>query len=434
VTGAGAAPFEELRAALEAAFPRAHATLQREPGIPLPALLLTWPGREPVLRPWMILAHQDVVDAIDGPNAGWPYPPFGGAVAEGRVWGRGAIDMKCALVGVLQAIEDQLAEGFVPRRTLFLCCGADEETGGTAGATRIASALRARGTRLAATFDEGGVVLADGFPGITRPLALVGLAQKGEVTLRLHAEGGGGHGALPADRPATTRLLRALGALGEGPLPGRVRGLPALTIAALAEAARPAWRPVYKALTPLDRLSGGLVSRHRSLATLARSTFAITRLAAGMADNVVPSGADATLDIRLVPGDTAAGVAALVQARVAPFGVIVTAGAAIDPSDVGSTQGPAFRCLKRVLHTELPDAAAIPYVAPNDTDSKHFADLADEQIRFLPLHLRAADLNLIHGSGERIEIAAYRRLISFYRRLIAEFDMTNDAPAQGRGP
>ena len=136
----------------------------------------------------------------------------------------------------------------------------------------------------------------------------------------------------------------------------------------------------------------------------------------------------------LRPGDSVAAAEAWVRAAVAPFSVAVTRGNSLEASSPSRPEGPAFRCLSGVLHELLPEAAMVPYVSPNDTNFKHFATLADEQIRFLPLVLGSADLGLIHGTNERIEVRALHRLIAFYRRLIPAFDATDDPPDGGRAP
>ncbi len=413
---------------MQEAFPRLHRTLTRERVGPGPALLYRWQGANPHLLPWAILAHQDVVGVEAENLPQWAYPPFGGVIAEGHVWGRGALDMKSSLIGVMQAVEDLLADDFVPRRTLLLCLGADEEVGGLEGAARIAEVLRMHQERLALTLDEGGFIVTGAFPGVERPVALIGVAQRGELVVRMSATAAGGHGGLPERSPAVLRLARALDWLARRGLPGPVEGAPRQMLLALADAASLPWRLAYLLAARLGRRSARLLLR-TDLAAVTQTTVAVTRLEAGVANNVVPRTAGAVLDIRLRPGEDSDRVLRRIDGEIGQrFGIDLEVLERIEPSPISRADGPIFEALADAVLALTPEAVVTPYVSPNDGDSKFFTDLAAVQYRLVPLRVPAADLAGIHAANERIGVAAYHGLVAGYRRIIGAIDAVDDPP------
>lgn len=189
-----------------------HAQLRRET-VGVHSLLYTWQGSNPALNPILLVGHLDVVPVEPGTEGKWQQDPFGGRIADGLIWGRGAIDNKSAVVGTLEAVEMLVAEGFQPARTIYLAYGHDEEVGGAGGAREIAARLKSRGVTLEMVLDEGGVISDGILPGISGPVALVGIAEKGFVTIELSASGPGGHASLPPRQTAVGILNAAVARL-----------------------------------------------------------------------------------------------------------------------------------------------------------------------------------------------------------------------------
>ncbi len=136
--------FLGLHRMLEGMFPRLHSALKRE-YINEYSLLYTWIGKNPELDPLLLAAHIDVVPADPNGLKEWQYPPFSGQIAEGYVWGRGAMDNKCGVIGIMEAVEYLLKDNYQPDRTIFLAFGHDEEIGGRNGSAQIAEALKDAG-------------------------------------------------------------------------------------------------------------------------------------------------------------------------------------------------------------------------------------------------------------------------------------------------
>jgi carboxypeptidase PM20D1 len=223
--------FSALHRYLQTAFPRVHARLARET-VGTHSLLYTWPGSDASLNPILLIGHLDVVPVEPGTQKQWQHDPFGGRIADGFIWGRGAIDNKSAVVGTLEAVEMLLAEDFRPVRTVYLAYGHDEEVGGAAGARQIAALLKARGVELETVLDEGGVIGDGILPGIAEPVALVGIAEKGFVTIELSTRMAGGHSSLPPRQSAVGILSAAVARLEANPMAARLEGPDTPTIRA----------------------------------------------------------------------------------------------------------------------------------------------------------------------------------------------------------
>jgi carboxypeptidase PM20D1 len=189
-------PFQALHSYLKEQFPRVHSHLTREI-VGTNSLLYTWRGSNPALKPILLMGHLDVVPVEPGTEEDWQEPPFSGRIADGFIWGRGAIDNKLTVLGTMEAVEMLLGRGFRPARGVYLAYGQDEEVGGQGGAQQIAALLKQRGVELEMVLDEGGVIGDGLLPGITTPTALVGIAEKGFVSVELSTGTAGGHSSVP---------------------------------------------------------------------------------------------------------------------------------------------------------------------------------------------------------------------------------------------
>jgi carboxypeptidase PM20D1 len=411
-------PFLALHAHLEQAFPRAHAVLRREVVGGL-SLLYTWPGRDPSRKPILLSAHLDVVPVEAETSRQWSHPPFSGAVADGHVWGRGSIDDKGAVVGVLEAVEVLAARGFQPARTIHLAFGHDEERGGTEGAAAIAGLLAARGVRLEYVLDEG-LVVGDGLiAGVRPPVALIGVAEKGRVLLELTVRGRHGHASMPPAASVIGTLARALDRVERSPMPTRLDG----SMRKLFDCVRPAMPIAQRVALGNLWLFEPLVSRQLAQSPVTnagiRTTIALTVVAAGEKDNVLPGEGRALADIRIVPGDSVADALAHVRRVVNdPAVEIRTLPVPAEPSPVAPVDARGFVEVAGAARRVFPEALVAPGLLVAGTDSKHYLPLADAVYRFRPIRLTRTDLARFHGVNERIGIEAYGRLVAFYGHLL----------------
>jgi carboxypeptidase PM20D1 len=412
------AAFAAFHALLQQRFPRVHARLRRET-VGRYSLLYTWPGTDPSLPPVLLMGHMDVVPVEPGTEARWARPPFSGAMADGFVWGRGALDDKVSVMGTLEAVEMLLAEGFAPRRTVLLAYGHDEETGGR-GAQRIAALLRGRGVRPLLVLDEGGIVGQGLMPGVDRPTALVGIAEKGFVSVELTAEAAGGHSSMPPRHGSIGRLSAAIQRLEDSPMPARLDG-PTLQLFGRIGPELPfAQRMVFANLWLTRPLVIRTLEGAPSTNAVIRTTTAPTIFQAGTRENVLPSRARAVVNFRILPGDRVVDVLAHVQRTVGDTAVRVRVmeGFSSEPSPVSRTDDEPFRLLERSIRQFAPDAVVAPYLVVGGTDARHFHALSEHVYRFMPVRVTQDDLDRIHGTDERIAVRDYAAAIGFYRQLL----------------
>jgi carboxypeptidase PM20D1 len=409
------APFEGLRQLLAVAYPRVGERMRRE-RIAGRSLLLEWPGTNPSLPAVLLLAHQDVVPAE--PESAWTVPPFSGRIEDGFVWGRGTLDDKGAMIAMLEAAEALLDAGFVPERTVLFAFGHDEEVGGSSGASAIAETLAARGTRVEFALDEGLAVTRGIVPGVEGPAALVGIAEKGAVSVELTARGEGGHTSIPPRHTAPGRLARSVVALEARPFPVRFRGPARDLFTNLAPEMAFPYRVLFSNLWLFSPLIESRLAAVPATDAVLRTTVAVVRLESGIKENVLPATARAEVNLRIAPGETARGTVDRVR-RVAGPGVEVRPiPGGWDPSPVSDPRSDDFALLARVIRGAFPGSVVAPGLVLGATDSRHYAGIAGAIYRFSPITVGPEDLARIHGRDERLPVKDLGAMVRFYAALI----------------
>jgi carboxypeptidase PM20D1 len=382
------------------------------------SLLFTWAGEEPQAAPVLLAAHYDVVPVVAGTESLWRHPPFAGRVADGYVWGRGALDNKNAVVGLMEAVSWMVARDERPRRTVYLSFGHDEEVGGEQGAAGVVASLRDRGVRLAWSLDEGSFVFENMFPGVEIPIATINIAEKGSVNVRIVATAEGGHSSMPPRQTAVGRLAEALVALEESPMPGGLEGLSAESFDAIAP-----HMPFLPRLMFANRwLFGPLVESQLETLPFAnamlRTTTAPTMLSASPKVNVLPAEAVATVNFRVHPRDSVEDVVLHVEALVAGEHVRVEALPGHPASAVADRQAEGFRLVTEAVRAEFGRVVVAPGLLVAATDSRHYARIADDAFRFNPMIVNSAEVAGFHGTNERIRTDGMLKGVRAYVRLL----------------
>ena len=412
-------PFRSFHAYLEKAFPLVHSHLRREI-VGTHSLLYTWTGADPSADPILLIGHLDVVPIEPGTEQKWTHDPFGGRIVDGFIWGRGAIDNKSAVVGTLEAIEMLSSERFRPSRTVLLAYGHDEEIGGMGGARQIAALLKQRGVKPGMVLDEGGVIGYGVLAGIRAPVALVGIGEKGFVTIELTARASGGHSSLPPAQSAIGILSAAVARLERNPMPARMDG----PTRQMFDRVGPEFPILQRALFANLWLTRPILIRRLQQApatnAMIRTTTAPTILQAGTRDNVLPSHARAAINFRILPGDSIRAVIEHVTRVVADDRIEITVGGrfSAEPSRASRIDSDAFRTLERTIRSIVSHAVVAPYLVVVVTDARHYADLSENIFRFQPLRLHSDDLTRVHGINERVGIRDYATAIRTYRQLL----------------
>jgi carboxypeptidase PM20D1 len=420
------AAFLALHEYFAATYPLVHQNLRRETVAGL-SLLYTWEGTDPAREPIVLMGHMDVVPVVPGTEGDWLHDPFGGQIADGQVWGRGSMDDKVSVVAALEAVEALLAEGFRPRRTVYLAFGHDEEVGGVRGAASIARLLRERGvSRFGMVVDEGGAVVEGMIPGIEGPVALVGVAEKGYVNLELLVEGPGGHSSTPPPHTNIGILAEAISELEENPFPasfaGPARDMFEWLAPEMSFGARFALGNLWLTGVPLTHV----LLRSPETASMVRTTTAVTIVEGGVKANVLPITARAVVNFRVLPGETKESVMERVREVIGDERVQVSirGDEGVDPSPVSNVEGPAFEVLARTVRQVMGERGVVvaPYLVMGGTDAKHFAQGSDAVFRFLPVPIGADALKLAHGTNERMSVDGLAVSIRFFVQLLRNSD------------
>ncbi len=360
-----------------------------------------------------------MVPAEDGDE--WRHAPFSGDIAEGFVWGRGSQDIKLTLVCALRAAERLLERGFAPRRTIYFAFGGDEEIGGYRGARLTGEKLASRGVRASFLLDEGGPI-ADGlFSFVDRPLALVGVAEKGYMDVLVEASGKGGHASMPPRRTAVGDLARAVAAI-EG---ARSRPRLGFTLRSFLDRLAPyspfAMRLLFRNLWLFAPAVKAALGANAATNAMIRTTFAPTMLRGSAKENVLADSAAANVNARILSGDTIAKALERLARIAGRHGAAVRPAhpeAMVEPLPESPIDHEGYRAIEAALAASFPEAAVVPFLFSAGTDTKHYRAVAEAMYRLTPLRQSSADLEGIHGRDERVEIGNLRRCALFYESLI----------------
>ena len=411
-------PFLDYHQWLEKTYPLFHENLKKEV-INEYSLLYRWKGSQSDLKPVLFANHMDVVPVDDATLSDWHADPFKGEIKQGFVWGRGAIDMKNHTIGLFDAVEGLLSQGFQPRRDIYFGLGHDEEISGKDGAKGIAAHLKKKNIRLAAVLDEGGMVSSGLIPGVDVPVGLIGIGEKEYVTVNLSAKGVPGHSSNPPRQTAIGVLARAIALLDDNPFPAN----PELAIETLKQVAFLfpfATRLVFANTWLLKPMLIKELEKTVQTNALIRTTHAATVIRGGIKDNILPSEAAAKINFRLLPGDSQDSVIQHIQQVVNDPRVQaeIDMADAWGPSRVSQLDTPAYNTLALVIRQVFGNMPVAPYLLMFATDARHYQDVSDQLYHFSPVAFESEDISRMHGIDERISVAAMADMVKFYTRLM----------------
>jgi carboxypeptidase PM20D1 len=417
------AAFHRLNDYLESAYPLVHKRLTRET-VGGYSLLYEWKGKDAAKAPIVLMGHTDVVPVIPGSESRWTHPAYSGEIDAGFLYGRGSLDDKGAVIAVLEAVERLLSDGYEPTRTIYLAFGGDEEVGGGRGAREMVKLLKARkAVEPAMVLDEGGAVVEGQFPGMSGPAAMIGISEKGYISLELSVEGEGGHSSQPPLPTHIGRISRAVAKLEAEQFPARLDGATLSMLGAMTPV-QPFSRRLVLANIWLFRpvVMSGLLDDPKT-ASMVRTTTAPTVFNAGAKENVLPPGAKAIVNFQILPGETIQSVTARVKKVISDDAVkvqTVPGGFCFNPSPVSDPAGPAFTVLAKTVRQTLGQTP--PLVLPfltGPTDSRYWSDAGTKNVfRFTPFPYENDMMSRIHGTDERISVRGFADGVRFYMQLI----------------
>ena len=409
--------FLKFRSFLERTYPMIHAQLPKMIFSEF-SYVFTWKGKDTTLAPHVMMAHMDVVPVEAVAESKWAVPPFSGSIIKDTIWGRGAVDDKASVIGILETVEQLLKENYQPQRTIYLCFGHDEEITGRRGAAKIAEWFKQNNIKPQLVLDEGGVVDTERFKKSGRPIAVIGVGEKGYCNIDLTVEIPGGHSSMPANETAIDVLNKAIEKIRVKQMPGRITPAVQEMLGRISE--------VDGFVTKLGvsnewLLRSAIISKmekDKQTNAMVHTTLVPTIVKAGIKDNVIPTVAKATFNSRILPGETSDDVVAFVKKVVNDDRVQVKKQtiSLFEPSATTSTKHPMFLKVEDAVFKTVPNVYVTPYLIIGATDSRYFRPFSDAVLNFVPI----TDPKGFHGIDERISISDLKSTIFFYRLFITE--------------
>ncbi len=426
--------FTDYHQFLKDSYPNVHKTLKREVlGDPRPfSLLYSWEGKDPSLPPALIYAHMDAVPVPEDSREQWKQDPFSGAIADGYIWGRGVLDDKCQVQAILEAAEMKIKEGWQPSRTLYFVFGQDEEVGGPEGAKHIADVLEKRGIkRFAFVIDESAPLTPGIFPGIPDNTALIGIAQKGYLSLELAIHAVGGHSSQPPEESNIGILAKAITKLEAAQFPYRIHPALREQYRYLGPELDKKMQPLFAAvafgkdgeMTAEEKQFIDVMAKQPVTRAMMHTTIAVTMFNAGIKDNVLPPSASAVVNFRPMPGDTPDVIIDHVKKAINDDRITVRDISASTPAtNVADARGPGYKALEKTIRQIWGnDLIVAPFFVIGGSDSKHFQarPFAPDVYTITGVQLEnIKEFEGFHGVNERIRVDEYGKSIGFFYQLM----------------
>ncbi|XP_078098287.1 N-fatty-acyl-amino acid synthase/hydrolase PM20D1-like isoform X2 [Mustelus asterias] len=389
--------------------------------------LFTVRGSNDSLQPYMLTAHLDVVPAT--PEE-WEVPPFAAEKRDGYLYGRGALDDKSSVMGILQGLEFLLKRDYKPCRSFYIGIGHDEEVGGNNGARNIAAVLQSRGVKLSYLLDEGSALLNGVMPGLDKPVALIATSEKGYATISLNVSLGTGHSSMPPKETSIGILAAAVSKLEKNPMPRMFgQGPEHAMFEHLSSQLRFPLNVVMANLWLFSSLVSRMLEKEPSTNSIVRTTTAVTEFHAGVKENVIAPFARATVNFRLHPAHTLEELLHQVKNTISDDRVKIEVLKHFPSLPLSSYDDSSFgyQVIKETIGNLFPEAAIAPSLCIANTDTRHYQNLTMELYRFTPMILKKEDLSRIHGVNERISVKNYEEFVKFYFQLIQLSDLWSPA-------
>ena len=409
------AEFEKLIQKLPSLYPNVYEVCEFNQ-LPDRALLYRWKGKNNG-APAVMMAHYDVVPVNED---AWTVPAFEAIIKDGRIFGRGTLDTKVTFNGVLFAADHLISQGFVPENDIYFAFSGGEEVNGN-GANNIVDYFLKNGIEPAFVIDEGGAVVENVFPGVSKPCGLIGVAEKGMMDVKYTVKSGGGHASAPKPKTPVDTLSRACIKMVDNPFKCHLTQPVAEMFDTLGRHSSLVFKIIFaniKVFLPvLDMIckkSGG------ELNALMRTTVAFTQMQGSSASNVIPPEASLVSNIRLNPDDTIESALEYIKKTVDDEKVEVSLIHGMNPSRISTTDCEGWDKVSSAVASTWKGCIVSPYLMVQCSDSRHYGRISDKVYRFSAMDLTAEERATIHGNDESIRIETAHRAIEFYIRLMKQ--------------
>lgn len=412
--------FKRFHEFLEERYPLIHKTLIKTE-IADASLIYKWEGTDPSLDGIALLSHQDVVPIADGTIDDWTNEPFEGVNDGEFIWGRGAMDMKNHLIGVMESVEQLIADGYKPKRTVYLCLGHNEEVVAAPdnGAKQIAAYLKEQGVHLEAVLDEGGAILPVNINGVLNcNLAGVGVAEKGSVNYEISVNAKGGHSSQPPKHTALGHLADVIKDIENHQFRAT---MPKFVYELFTEIGKRCSYPVRLVTCNIWLLKPiilKIMTKIPPAASLIRTCTAVTMASGSPQFNVLPQKASITVNFRTMPGVTIPDVEEHIRKSVRNKNIDVKFLVGKEASNVSPTDSKAFKIIKELCESADSKNLVAPFLVMGGTDAYNYENVCENIYRFAPF---VVDTNLLlctHGTNERLPLSAIPDALTFFKRYI----------------
>ncbi len=367
-------------------------------------------------RPTVLMSHYDVVRVVE---ERWEHPPFAGEIADGYLWGRGTIDTKITMVGIMESLEDLLKDGFIPENDLYLSFGGDEEVAGTS-ATAVVEYLEKNGVKPALVLDEGGAVVEGVFPGVEKPIAVIGIGEKGMCEVEFTATSKGGHSSTPPAHTSLGKLSKTIVNIENKPFKAQVTPPVEGLIKKVGPYAPFALRII---MANLWLFKGVVISMSQKLGgeinAMMRTTTAATMAQGAKQANVLPNISKARLNMRLL-NNTTSDQALNFLKTLCEKDVTCKYIVKQEASPYASTESEGWKKVEKAVGDTWRDAIVSPYLMIAGSDSRHFSKICRDVYKFSAMRLSKEERELIHNDNERIQLEKIDQCVEFFHRLIVQ--------------
>ena len=409
--------FYRYHQELEKLFPLIHEKLEKT--VLKGTLLYRWKGIDQTKLPVLFMGHQDVVPASDD---GWSVPAYSGVVKDGCLYGRGALDCKGTMYVQLQAVEELLAEGFVPPCDVYLEYSINEETGGD-GAAAAMRHLRDQGIRFAFVLDEGGAVINEAVPGMDKPYAVIGVTEKGYMDVKITARGKGGHSSTPPRNTPAARLFAFANEI-ERKRPFEKKMIP--EVKEMFRQMAPAFSFPLRFLLGNLWLTKPLVMEAMPMVSpfgeaLMATTCCFTMMRGSDAANVIPKEPYLIANLRTSVHQNCEESLNVLKKYGKKYDLEFEVLLQRDASPVSDIHSAAYGFIEKTIRAHFPDAGVAPYLIMGGTDCRHFHALSDTALRFCPVRMTNEQNASCHAVDENVTVASLAEGVRFYKRLLKDY-------------
>lgn len=389
------------------------------------ALIFKWEGKKHD-RPLVLMGHQDVVP--EGQVDKWKYPPYSGAIAEDRIWGRGAVDCKSTVFASMVAANELLEEGFVPEQDIYFCYGDDEENHG-GGAAAEADWFLKEGIKPVLILDEGGGMMQkekmDPSLGkfISKSLGVVGVCEKGFADLKFYARCSGGHSSTPPKNTPFVRLSKfVLYCEKHQIFERKVLPLVKEMLAEFSKAVKPVLRPLVKRAYIFAPLVGKIVpSLGPQLDAFLQTTMVFTMAEGAQASNNIPDAAYMLANLRYSPIEGFDKCLPKLEKVAKKWDITIEVDNTRDASPIADTKTAEYKYFCSAVNKSYGEVVLAPYLICGGTDCREMQRVCPTALRFTPFLISMDEMHRCHGYDECIPVESLALGVNFFRNMIHDF-------------